>query len=88
MMDAELFAALNADPCIGPDGPRGADIGATFADALVLLKRAKYVGLAVAHGSGPDWSYVRVPRAALVRWLNANKPAKPLHSRLSPVYDE
>jgi hypothetical protein len=44
----------------------------------------------VAHGVGSDWSYIRVPRIIVARWLNSEtrKPTDKIYSRLSAVYDE
>lgn len=92
MKEPEYIAALNAGETARH---RTAEIGETFADALVLLKRAKFAAVAVKHGTetSSEWSYVRVPRAAMRRWLDARMEARPpdalsLHSRLTAFYDD
>ena len=92
MTGPDYAAALNADPALARP-PRDAETGASFAEALALLGRARFAAVAVRHGEGGEWSYVRLPRAAMARWLRARIEARPaaalsLHSRLTAVYDE
>ena len=86
------LAAMNAEEA-APGAARGEQTGETFADALALLKKAKFAAVAVDHGDGADWSYLRVPRASMARWLSARLAARRpeqarLRSRLTEVYDE
>ena len=96
MKQPDYIAALNEGE---PAHQRTAEIGETFADALLLLRRARYAAVAVSHGAAPgkagaaDWSYVRLPRSAMRRWLDARIEGRPaealsLASKLTAFYDE
>jgi hypothetical protein len=60
------------------------EVGKTFADALRLMRRAKYFAFVVPYGDGFRWGHIRVSRQAAQSFLKGyEKPERLLHSELT-----